>query len=172
MATKKIEQQPEQKEAVRLLLVEDNELAQLIIQRRLTADGYEVALSDSGRGAIALLQQDSPHVILLDLMMPEMDGEETLCRIRQMGNFTPIIIVSAAINRDNLARLQDLGADGFIVKPIDFERLKEEIQRVIETSQERLRQQVDEVLTVKENAEEEPTGELEDEPEAKPQDSD
>ena len=149
---------------VRVLVVEDNQLARLIIQRRLTAEGYDVTLTASGREAIALLRRESPDVILLDLMMPEMSGEETLCHIRQMGDATPIIIVSAAISRDTLLRLKGLGADGFIAKPIDFTRLKEEIQRVIETSRQRLRGQVDEVLTLGDNEEQQVSEELGDEP--------
>jgi len=160
----KREMQPETNKRVRVLVVEDNQLAQLIIQRRLTAEGYDVTLTASGREAIALLRRDSPDVILLDLMMPEMSGEEALCRIRQMGDATPIIIVSAAISRDTLLRLKGLGADGFIAKPIDFTRLKEEIQRVIETSRQRLRGQIDEVLTLRDNEEQQANEELGDTP--------
>ena len=164
MAGIKREMQPETNKRVRVLVVEDNQLAQLIIQRRLTAEGYDVTLTASGREAIALLRRESPDVILLDLMMPEMSGEETLCHIRQMGDATPIIIVSAAISRDTLLRLKGLGADGFIAKPIDFTRLKEEIQRVIETSRQRWRGQVDEVLTLGDNEEQQVSEELGDEP--------
>jgi len=133
------------KKAVKILVVDDVQLCRMILERKLRSAGHEVLLAESGEEALQLIDIDPPDVILLDLMMPGMDGEETLRRIQRTGGRPMVIVVSAAIDRDRLLRLKELGVCGFIAKPINFQRLEEEIEKALE-SRRRLEKEIAELV--------------------------
>ncbi|MGE3726429.1 MAG: ATP-binding protein, partial [Candidatus Sericytochromatia bacterium] len=96
-----------------------------MLSRRLTRKDFQVMTAESGRVALALLEKEPVDLVLLDLMMPEMDGIEVLGHIRKRFSMAhlPVIVVTAKSEREHLVEAFDAGANDYIAKPIDFEVL-------------------------------------------------
>lgn len=110
-----------------ILLVEDNqELAQLIMDF-LKVSGMSVYHVDSGEAAIKYLEKDTLKVVLLDIMLPGMDGFAVCREIRRKGNI-PILIMSAKSGKSDKLAGYELGADDYIEKPIDPEIITAKIK--------------------------------------------
>ena len=110
-----------------ILLAEDNAINQLVAQRMLRMAGHQVTVAENGVRALALLEQNSFDVILMDVQMPEMDGFETTAAIRKQehrtGRHMPIIAMTAhALNGDR-ERCLAAGMDGYISKPMSSKEL-------------------------------------------------
>lgn len=103
----------------RLLLVDDNPRNLTLLELRLQSLGHELLFADGGAAAIALYDKQRPDLVLLDLMMPDIDGLAVLKHIRERDAHVPVILVTAHSERS--FRLQGLqaGADEFLEKPID-----------------------------------------------------
>jgi DNA-binding response OmpR family regulator len=99
-----------------VLIVEDDPDTTFILKHILRNGGFNVLSAASGAEAIRKNSELKPHLILLDLMMPEMDGWETLEYLRQMSN-TPVIIISALGSKDDIVRGFHQGVDDYIAKP-------------------------------------------------------
>lgn len=105
-----------------ILIVEDNkELASLLCDF-LRAENYTVSVADSGEKALSLYEKYGARLIVLDIMLPKMDGFAVCSKIREQSN-TPIFIVSAKINKDDKLNGLVLGADDYIEKPYDIDIL-------------------------------------------------
>ncbi|MBS1261964.1 MAG: Regulatory protein AtoC [Calditrichaeota bacterium] len=108
----------------RILIVDDEPDICDFLATFFELKGYETKMATSGRDALDALRPFNPHVILLDVRMPEMDGLETLRRIRDVDESVGVIMVTAVhevnIGREALA----LGAADFVTKPIDLEYLE------------------------------------------------
>lgn len=103
-----------------ILIVEDNrELAQLL-RDFLEGENYTVAVADSGEKALELYAQDGARLIVLDIMLPGMDGFAVCRKIREDSN-TPILIVSAKTGKEDKLSGLILGADDYIEKPYDID---------------------------------------------------
>ncbi|MFC2027681.1 response regulator transcription factor [Chloroflexota bacterium] len=103
---------------LRILAVDDEERILHFLKSKLTASGYEIVTASNGMEALELIQVHEPDLILLDLVMPEMDGFETLERLRGFSD-VPVIIVSAkGADMDKVHGL-NLGADDYITKPFN-----------------------------------------------------
>jgi two-component system, OmpR family, response regulator MprA len=133
----------DQTERVSILVVDDEKPVRESLDRALRLEGYRVRLAGDGREALDRVQEDGPDAIVLDLMMPGVDGLEVCRRLRADGDRTPILILTA---RDALAdRVEglDAGADDYIVKPFALEelmaRLRALLRRAGTTSTETLR---------------------------------
>ncbi len=117
----------------KVLLVDDEpdirRIGELSLRR---VGGWDVAMAANGADAVALVASFRPDVILLDVMMPSMDGPQTLAALRRVpeGADVPIIFVTAKVQRDEVARLLGLGAIGVVSKPFDPMTLPEEIRRI------------------------------------------
>ncbi len=109
----------------RVLVVDDDFDIQLLLRLELEAEGYEVETADNGRMALELIPVLQPDVVLLDVMMPEIDGWGVLQRLAEPK--PPIIVVSglATDRNSHYAYAVELGALGFISKPFDPEDLLE-----------------------------------------------
>jgi len=109
-----------------VLIVDDLEANRALLERRLEKFGYRIRSADGGEAALRLLEQEKPDVILLDYMMPQMNGIEVLIRIR--GNDEtrdiPVIMVTARAEAEALVEALDSGADDYVTKPIDFDVLR------------------------------------------------
>jgi DNA-binding response OmpR family regulator len=116
--------QAKRQEAKRILVVDDIEDNVSLLQVILTEEGYEVDTATDGKSALAKVEASPPDLVLLDAMMPKMDGYEVTRRIRQNKKlpFIPILLITAHINADASQGL-DLGANDFIRKPIDYDEL-------------------------------------------------
>jgi len=103
----------------KILIVDDDEAGRTALVSILEADNYELFQANSGFQAIEIASRKHPDIILLDVMMPEMDGFETCRRIRNDLNIAeiPIIFLTALDDRQSLLRGLEAGADGFLTKP-------------------------------------------------------
>lgn len=116
------------------ILAVDDDVSNLEIIEEILAKAYELKTADSGHQALEILKGFKPDIILLDIMMPEMDGYETCRRIRMAPDMqdTTIIMVSAkGMNADKYKALES-GAYDYITKPFTEEDLLESIQFFIE----------------------------------------
>src|ERR1700687_4729192 len=105
----------------RILIVDDNETNRDILEARLTANGYEVLHAGDGEGALAAVRQHLPDLILLDVMMPKMDGFEVCRQLKADAAlpFIPIILVTARADSKDVVVGLEAGADEYLTKPID-----------------------------------------------------
>jgi DNA-binding response OmpR family regulator len=118
----------------KILIVDDDKQATDLLQRVLRAEGYEaIAVNDS---SIALQTADTanPHLIILDLMMPDPDGFKVCRMLRQNPRFifTPIIIVTALDDSDSKIVAFGAGADDYLTKPFHIDDLSERIKQLLE----------------------------------------
>jgi serine phosphatase RsbU (regulator of sigma subunit) len=105
----------------RLLVVDDIEMNRDLLGRRLTGQGYHVEMAEGGAQALAMLQAAPFDLVLLDIMMPDMDGYEVLRRIRgdAVLQHLPVVMVSALGETESVVRCIELGADDYLTKPFN-----------------------------------------------------
>ena len=109
---------------MRILIVEDAcDLADAIA-RRLRKLGHAVDTAEDGEEADELLRREQYHLIVLDLMLPGIDGKEVLGRLRRRRTRTPVLVLTARSGVDDKVGLLDQGADDYLVKPFDFRELE------------------------------------------------
>ncbi|MBC7999057.1 MAG: response regulator [Leptolyngbya sp.] len=119
----------------KVLLVDDDQHIRRICQVCLTKMGnWQVALAQSGYEGLDLARQDKPDVILLDVMMPGMDGPTTLLKLQEDPNLkdVPVILMTAKVQPQEVEQYTRLGATGVISKPFDPMTLTAEIQRLVD----------------------------------------
>lgn len=116
-----------------ILLIEDETAISNFISTILTANQYNVMKADNGKDGITLAASHCPDLILLDLGLPDMDGEEIMKKIRTWSN-VPIIVVSAREYERDKVRLLDLGADDYITKPFGTSELMARIRTALRHS--------------------------------------
>lgn len=107
----------------RVVVAEDDRAVREALDRALRLEGYEVALADDGLGALGLHANEPADALILDVMMPRLDGLAVCRRLRTDGDRTPVLVVTArdAVS-DRVAGL-DAGADDYLVKPFALEEL-------------------------------------------------
>jgi diguanylate cyclase (GGDEF)-like protein len=108
--------------APKILIVDDVSDNRAILLRRFQRRGFEVLEADSGRKAIECARSSDIDAILLDVMMPDMDGLETLRELRAMRSTAslPVIMVTARSESENIVEAIELGANDYVTKPVDF----------------------------------------------------
>ena len=114
----------------RILIVDDDAMAREILKRILEHAGYEVMTAGSGPEALRKLHEGIPHLVVVDLMMPEMDGFE-LCRRIKSHLDVPIVILSAVAAVESKVEGLQMYAEDYIVKPFEKEELVARVQRVL-----------------------------------------
>jgi CheY-like chemotaxis protein len=117
-----------------ILVVDDYLPTCKLLVRLLTLAGFQAAYVQSGEAALDFVESGEPRVILLDLMMPGMDGFEVLRRIRtrEGNNNVPIVVYSALSDSETQAKARRLGANDFVVKSTnDFEEIRLKIGKLI-----------------------------------------
>lgn len=116
-------------EHCRILVVDDFAHNVFLLQSALEEEGYEVDTATNGRSALAKIEAQPPDLVLLDVMMPGMNGYEVTRRIRENKNlpFIPILLVTAC-EETSVEEGLNLGANDFIRKPINLDQLLERIQ--------------------------------------------
>ena len=98
----------------------------------LKSDGYQVYKAYNGKEALELVQKGDIHLVLMDIMLPEMDGIETAKRIMEMTDHTvPILFVTALCDRQTVTLCRNLDAAGYIVRPYKPVFVKTEIKRIL-----------------------------------------
>jgi len=116
--------------ATRILVVDDEPRFIRLVEANLVTQGYEVTKADNGQKAVDLIVSDRPDLVLLDVMMPVLDGFEALKRIRAFST-VPIIMLTAKGEEIHRVRGLELGADDYIVKPFSANELLARVNAVI-----------------------------------------
>jgi two-component system KDP operon response regulator KdpE len=116
--------------AERILAIDDDYLVLRLIQHSMEKLGYEVTTAQDGATGLQKLHEVKPHLVILDLMMPHMDGWETCRSIRAISK-VPIIILSARGSQQDILKGLKMGADDYLVKPFYPEELQARIEAVL-----------------------------------------
>ena len=122
----------------RVLLIDDDVRLLAQLADRLERDGFEVQPARSGAEAISRFRPFAPDIVVLDLMMPGMDGEETAERLLRLGD-VPIIVLSAITAGESKVKFIERYAEDYVTKPFDYAELRARIKRVAHRLGERVR---------------------------------
>ena len=114
----------------KILIVEDEESIRDILQAFIQQNGYFVITAADGIAGYNLFVREAPHLVILDIMMPRMNGYELLTKIREISD-TPVILLTALGKEQEQARGFDLLADDYIVKPFSHTILVKRIEAVL-----------------------------------------
>jgi two-component system OmpR family response regulator len=118
----------------RLLLVDDEENLRSMLEAALRHLGFDVQSAATGREALAAAAVDQPAVIVLDVMLPDLDGFEVCRRLRTEGSRTPVLFLTARDGTEDKVRGLTLGGDDYLVKPFSLEELVARVQAVLRRS--------------------------------------
>ncbi|MFL5355395.1 response regulator transcription factor [Archangium sp.] len=115
----------------RILVVEDDLAILTGLSMNLKFEGYEVLQAQDGRTGLARALDESPDLVVLDLMLPELNGYEVVKELRQRGRDTPIVVLSAKGSEPDKILGLNLGADDYVVKPFGLQELLARIKAVL-----------------------------------------
>ena len=115
---------------MKILVVDDEDLLVKGIRFNLRSDGYEVISGSNGLEAVSLAQSEQPDLIVLDVMMPEMDGLSACAKIREFSDVPIILLTAKADDMDKLIGF-DHGADDYLTKPFNILELKARIKALL-----------------------------------------
>src|SRR5579862_6722143 len=101
---------------MRILVIEDDDAVRAAVRRALLLGGYEVLLAESGEDGLLRAQRDVPDAIVLDLGLPDIDGVEVCRTLRQAGDRTPILMLTARAAIEDRVEGLEAGADDYLVK--------------------------------------------------------
>ncbi len=121
-------------ETPRLLVVDDEPALRDALRRSLEFEGYRVGLASDGLAALAELQRESYDAVLLDVMMPRLDGLTTCRRLRAAGDHVPILMLTARDAVGDRVSGLDAGADDYLVKPFELDELLARVRALLRRS--------------------------------------
>lgn len=118
----------------KLLIVDDEVATVEMLSTYLRISGYEPVGAHGGGDGLVLAKVEQPDLMILDLMMPDMDGFEVCKRVRTNGDLSalPIIIVSARTDQSAIDKAMNAGANAYLTKPINLLQLSSEIKRLLD----------------------------------------
>ncbi|HET8975157.1 MAG TPA: response regulator [Solirubrobacterales bacterium] len=118
----------------RVLVADDSETVLLMLERRLEMSGYDVITARDGEQVLEILEKhiagDVPDLILLDAMMPKLSGVDALKQLRAAGHRMPVLMISAHFDALQPERMEEIGADGVVPKPFEWEVLIARIEEL------------------------------------------
>ncbi len=119
--------------APRILIVDDNPANLRVLQTRLGADGYDIVTAADGEAALAIAHEALPDLVLLDIMMPKIDGIEVCRRLKasQQLGFTPVIMITAMADSKDVVAGLEAGGDDYLTKPIDHAALRARVRSML-----------------------------------------
>ncbi|MFQ5817729.1 MAG: response regulator transcription factor [Terriglobia bacterium] len=115
----------------RILIVEDEEQMARVLEIRLRASGYETATVYDGEAALQAIAAKPPDLVLLDVMMPKVDGFEVVRTLRERGSTVPVILLTARSQEADVVRGLELGANDYVIKPFSPVELMSRITKWI-----------------------------------------
>jgi DNA-binding response OmpR family regulator len=118
----------------RIQLVDDEQPIQTLLSFPLQRDGYEVVVASDGREALARYDEQPPDLVVLDLMLPRMDGLEVCKRLRAKGETVPIIMLTARSEEIDKVLGLELGADDYITKPFSMREFRSRVKAALRRS--------------------------------------
>lgn len=114
-----------------ILVVDDEKNIRQLFQEELIDEGYQVAVADSGKEALAKLAQRKPDLMIVDIRMPEMTGLELLQEIRRSHKDIPIIVCTALRALQDDYTIWESQVSAFLAKPVDLDELKAKVAEII-----------------------------------------
>ena len=117
-----------------ILVTDDERSVRSAVRRALTLEGYRVTEAEDGTRALEVISSDRPDAIVLDVMMPELDGYQVCRALRDSGDATPILMLTARDEIDQRVKGLDAGADDYLVKPFALEELLARLRALIRRS--------------------------------------
>jgi len=117
----------------RVLVVDDDPNVQEILREFLSAKGYEIITAGDGAEGLRRVKEERPHLILLDIQMPKMDGLEVLRQLRQIDKEVSVIMITSVNEQEIARKAMELGAFDYIVKPLDLPYLEQSLWYKITT---------------------------------------
>jgi two-component system response regulator MprA len=130
-----------------ILVVDDDQAVRDSLARSLMYSGYEVTTASDGVDALAQLSGSRPDAVIMDVMMPRLDGLETTRALRASGNDVPILVLTARDAVGDRVDGLDAGADDYMAKPFSFEELQARLRALTRRARPASEDDVDEVLT-------------------------
>jgi len=121
-----------------ILVVDDEPAIVQVIRERLDREGFAATAAGSGQAALAAVEEETPDLIILDLMLPDLDGFEVLRRLRSSGQDMPVIILTARDDDVDVVVGLELGADDYVVKPFNPRELVARVRAVLRRRAEAL----------------------------------
>lgn len=120
----------------KILVVDDSTTNVVLLEAILDEKGYQIETALNAKEAYAIIERESPDLILLDLLMPKISGFDFLEEIRKNDKTknTPVIVVSALTDEENVEKIMKMGAIDFVKKPIDLQYLVDKVESVLQSS--------------------------------------
>ena len=115
-----------------ILVVDDSNLNRQVLVDFLQTKDFDIKEAEDGQKALDMIQAEKPDVVLLDLIMPVMDGFETMEKLRELNISVPIIVITAYIKENTYVRCKELGAAGFLNKPVKMQELYNIISGIVD----------------------------------------
>jgi DNA-binding NarL/FixJ family response regulator len=117
---------------VRVMLIDDSRATRLVMRRFIESVGMTVVgEADNAEDGVELAEREQPDILFLDVVLPRVSGVDVLKRVRPLLPQTAIIMVTSIAERDTVTECRDLGADGYVLKPLDREKILSCAQRVL-----------------------------------------
>lgn len=121
-----------------IIVVDDDEKITSLLRRSLAFEGYEVLTASNGTEGLKLMLMHEPDLLVLDVMMPQLDGWEVCRRVREGGSSVPILMLTAKDDVHDRVKGLDLGADDYLVKPFALEELLARVRALLRRKPDRL----------------------------------
>src|SRR3989338_6165424 len=119
---------------VKLLIADDEQKICRLLEGFFAERGFEVMVAHDGETALARIRQDHPHLVLLDLHMPGLNGLDVLKEARQVDETIKVIVITATEDEETIQTAKALGAADYVIKPFSLEYLKEEVLAKVSSS--------------------------------------
>jgi DNA-binding response OmpR family regulator len=125
----------------RILIAEDNAEIRALVSSILVEEGHKVSVAQNGQQGLDMLMEDPPDILVLDIMMPQMDGYSVLKELKSSGvkDQMKILILTAKTSESDWVRGYKLGADSYLTKPFDTDELINAIEDLLSSTKEQLR---------------------------------
>lgn len=118
----------------RIIVIEDNPMVVKSLEFKLTKDGYDVVIAPDGRKAMEMLEKESFHLVITDLMLPFVNGSELIEHIKNNIPELPIIVLSTSNQEDIITDAFNMGVNDFITKPFSPNELSLRVKRTLANS--------------------------------------
>ncbi|MCK4547058.1 MAG: response regulator [Candidatus Eisenbacteria sp.] len=117
-----------------ILVIEDTKSVRQIVAAMLLEEGYEVITAIDGKDGLEMAKRERPDLVVLDVMLPEMNGYEVCCRIKfdEQYEHIPVILLTARRKEADRRKAAQTGADVYLTKPFERDQLMQEVKRLLE----------------------------------------